>query len=112
MRRELSKTDVERLFVQGVDEALPTREAALLEADPALQARFDAYRRAVSRLRDAPKEKAPDALASVILRRTRRRRFQLRSSELHAMAWRVPAEVVVPMLLAALVALFMLLASP
>jgi anti-sigma factor RsiW len=114
VRRELSKDDVERLFVGRVDGALAEPEAnefdAELEANPELKARFAKYQRAISMLKEAPKEKAPDALASMILRRTRRRRFQLRSREIqHA---HFPAEVVVPMLIAALVAMFMLLASP
>jgi type VI protein secretion system component VasF len=65
----------------------------------------------VKALRDAPKERAPDALASLILRRSRRRRGHVRRAD-ERVAFRVPAEVVIPLLLAALVALFMLLASP
>jgi anti-sigma factor RsiW len=114
VRRELSKAEVERLFVEAVDDALPPAEQAAfaeqLAADVALQARFETYKKTVSRLRVAPKEKAPDALASMILRRTRRRRFQFRNRELAD--WRFPAEVVIPLLLAAAVAVFMLLASP
>lgn len=114
MRRELSKNEVERLFVGAVDGALAEPEAnefdAQLEADPELKARFAKYQRAISMLKEAPKEKAPDALASMILRRTRRRRFQLRTRDIQNA--RFPAEVVVPLLIAALVAMFMLLASP
>lgn len=116
MRRDLSKAEVERLFVGAVDQALPDRDAAQLEAElssnPELKARFEQYQRAVKLLKGAPREKAPDALASMILRRTRRRRFQLRSRELANAAYRVPAEVIVPIVIAVLVAMFMLLASP
>lgn len=115
MRRELTKTEVERLFLGAVDDALPGEDQATfeaqLEADAQLRARYDAYRRTVSLLRGAEKEKAPDGLASVILRRTRRRRFSLRDHDLTT-TWRVPAEVVIPLLLAALVALLMVLGSP
>jgi anti-sigma factor RsiW len=115
VRRELSKTEVERLFLGAVDGALAAADAATLEeelrSDPELKARFDRYRKAVGLLRGAPKEKAPEALASLILRRTRRRRFQVRARDLQA-AYRVPAEVVIPLVIAVLVALFMLLASP
>lgn len=115
MRRELTKTEVERLFLGAVDDALPGEDqatfTALLEADADLQARYDTYRRTVRLLQGAPKEKAPDALASVILRRTRRRRFSLRDRD-QTSTWRVPAEVVIPLLLAALVALFMIISSP
>ena len=114
MRRELSKNEVERLFVGAIDGALAEPEAkefdAELAANPELKAKFAKYQRAISLLKEAPKEKAPDALASMILRRTRRRRFQVRTRELQNAHF--PAEVVVPMLIAALVAMFMLLASP
>ena len=114
MRRDLSKNEVERLFVGAVDHALAEPEAkefdAELAADPELKAKFARYQRAISLLKETPKERAPDALASLILRRTRRRRFQIRSRDLHNA--RFPAEVVVPLLIAALVAMFMLLASP
>jgi anti-sigma factor RsiW len=114
VRRELSKNEVERLFVGAVDHALAEKEAsefdAELQANPELKAKFATYQRAISLLKEAPREKAPDALASMILRRTRRRRFQLRTREIQNAHF--PAEVVVPMLIAALVAMFMLLASP
>ena len=114
MRGELSQNEVERLFTGAVDGALAEQEAsefdAQLAANPELKAQFAKYQRAISLLKGTPKEKAPDALASLILRRTRRRRFQLRSRDLHNA--RFPAEVVVPLLIAALVAMFMLLASP
>lgn len=114
VRRDLSKNEVERLFVGAVDGALAEPEAkefeADLESDPRLKAQFEKYQRAIAMLKEAPKEKAPDALASLILRRTRRRRFGVRTRELQNA--RFPAEVIVPLLIAALVAMFMLLASP
>jgi len=115
VRRELSKTEVERLFMGAVDDALTAADAATFEderrADPELNARFERYKKTVGLLKGAPKEQAPEALASMILRRTRRRRFSVRTRDLTA-AYRVPAEVVIPLLVAALVAMFMLLASP
>jgi anti-sigma factor RsiW len=115
VRRELNKTEIERLFLGAVDDALAPGDlatfAAELDADVELKARYDSYKRTVGLLKGAPKEKAPDALASTIMRRTRRRRFSLRDRD-HNNTWRVPAEVVIPLLLAALVALFMVLASP
>lgn len=114
VRRDLSKNEVERLFVGAVDGALAEKDSsefdAELEADPKLKAQFANYQRAIALLKDAPKEKAPDALASLILRRTRRRRFSTRTRELYNA--RFPAEVIVPLIIAALVAMFMLLASP
>ncbi|MFO0594253.1 MAG: hypothetical protein U0228_03085 [Myxococcaceae bacterium] len=114
MRRELPENEVERLFVGAVDHALPSTEEKEFEGElaenPELKAKFAQYQRAISLLKDSPKEKAPEALASLILRRTRRRRFQGRNRELQNT--RFPVEVIVPLLLAALVAVFMLLASP
>lgn len=114
MRRELSKAEVERLFVEAVDDALPPADAARLEselaADEALKGDYERYQRAVKLLRNEPKEKAPEALASAILRRTRRRRFSLRTAQLHE-AHRFPAEVIVPLLLAAVVAVMILMAA-
>ena len=114
MGRELSKNEVERLFVGAVDGALAEQEAsefdAELSANPELKAQFARYQRAISMLRETPREKAPDALSSLILRRTRRRRFSNRNREIQNAHF--PAEVVIPMIIAALVALFMLLASP
>jgi hypothetical protein len=114
VRHQLSKKDTERLFVGAVDQSLPDIEAHALEEvlhhDAALKAQFETYQRTVTRLRKMPQVKAPASLASLILRRTRRRRFQLRSRDFHH--FRFPMEVVVPMLIAALVALFMLLAAP
>lgn len=114
MRRELNKTEVERLFMGAVDDALAAADAATFEealgVNPELKARFERYKKTVGLLQGDPKEKAPEALASLILRRTRRRRF-VRTRDLHA-AYRVPAEVVIPLLIAVLVAMFMLLASP
>lgn len=116
MRRELSKAEVERLFVGAVDDELTGADVATFEAElqanAELKAKYERYRKTVGLLKEAPKEKAPEALASMILRRTRRRRFGVRSRDFHAAAYRVPAEVVIPMLIAALVALFMLVASP
>ncbi len=114
MRRELNQNDVERLFVGAVDDALPEKDAGefdeQLSEDPELKAKFAQYQRAISLLKESPREKAPDALASLILRRTRRRRFQDRTREIHHS--RFPVEVVVPLIIAALVAMFMLLSSP
>ena len=114
MRRELSKDEVERLFTGAVDGALAEKDAsefdAELAANPELTAQFAKYQRAISMLKETPREKAPDALSSLILRRTRRRRFANRTREIqHA---HFPAEVVIPMIIAALVAMFMLLSSP
>ncbi len=116
MRRELSKTDVERLFVDAIDGALAEPEAKHFEEhlrnDASLNARYVQYQHAVMLMRGQPREKAPEVLASVILRRTRRRRSMSRSLRLHEINFsRLPVEVIIPLLLAAAMALFLMTAS-
>ena len=78
MRTELSKAEVERLFVAAADDALGEHDAVRLRAglddDDVLKGRFSKYQNAIALLKKAPKEKAPAALSSVIMRRVRRRR--------------------------------------
>ncbi len=113
MRRELSKAEVERLFTGAIDEALPASERARLDEalaqDQALSGQFSSYQRVVQLLREQPREKAPDALASMILRRTRRRRFSLQTQRLTE-AHRFPAEIIIPLVLAAVVAVLIMMA--
>lgn len=117
MRQELSKNEVERLFAAAVDDQLAEAEAfrfkGAIETDVELKSRYEQYRRAVQLMRAQPRERAPAALASVILRRTRRRRSVMHSLRLHEVNFsRVPVEVLIPLLLAAAVALFLMTASP
>jgi anti-sigma factor RsiW len=104
----------ERLFLGALDgDLVPAEDRAFhasLEEDPALRARFEAYRRAVQRLQAVPRERAPPALTAMVLRRSRRRRFQLRDAD-EVATQRVPAEVLLPLLLGALAALYLLLGS-
>lgn len=111
MRRELSKTDEERLFLGAVDDALAEDDAKLLADDPELQARLVKYQHAIEALKAEPKEKAPDGLATLILARTKKKRFALRRQD--SGLWQaLPAEVIIPLIIAALVGLFLLLSSP
>jgi anti-sigma factor RsiW len=112
MRPTPTTTQLDRLFQEAVDGALDAAQEAALERaladDPALRARFDAYRGAVSRLQAAPRARAPQALSAMVLRRSRRRRFQLGQADgTHGM--RVPAEVLVPILLGVLAAVLLVL---
>ena len=99
----------------GVDQTLAQGDEVQLKAeldqDGELKAQYERYQRAVKLLREQPREKAPAALASVLMRRVRRRRGLARSATLTA-NYRFPVEVVIPLLLAALVALFLLISSP
>lgn len=115
MQRELTKAEVERLFLGAVDDALDSSDAEafrqVLARDPELTVRFEKYAGAVQALKGLPREKAPPALASMILRRTRRRRSFFRRNAAHEADYRLPVEVIVPLLVAAVVALFLLLAT-
>lgn len=114
MRRELSKAEVERLFVGAVDGALPPDEAKRLESelasDEAMASEFARYQRAVKLLRGDKTERAPEALASSILRRTRRRRFSARTQAAQEAFFHFPAEVIIPLMIAAVVALMIFMA--
>jgi hypothetical protein len=115
VRSELSDAELERLFVGAADEQLPAPEQnqlnAALEQSPELKLEFEKYKNAIALLKDAPREKAPPALAGMILRRARRRRFGLRNTaNLHA-HYRVPVEVLIPILVGVLVAAFLFFAA-
>jgi anti-sigma factor RsiW len=106
---QLKAADIEELFTGAVDGRLADRDEvrlnAELAADPELKARFEKYKKAVSLLKVAPKEKAPVALATTIMRRVRRRRmFDRRNLVWQQAMYRVPVEVVIPLLLGAMVA--------
>lgn len=110
------KPDFERLFVDAVDEALPDRDQqrllAELEGSPELKASYEKYARAVKLLKSAPREKAPEALASLVMRRVRRRRlFGQRGLHTAYMQYRVPVEVLIPILVGVLVAAFLIMSS-
>jgi len=115
VQRELTKAEVERLFLGAVDDALDSSDAEafrqVLAVDAELKVRFEKYTGAVKALKELPREKAPPSLASTILRRTKRRRSMFRSMAEHEASYRVPVEVIIPLLLAAVVAAFLLMAA-
>lgn len=114
MARELKQGEVERLFTEAVDGGLSVDDGEAFEAalatDPALAARYAQYTRALELLKKAPREQAPPALAGLILRRARRRRPSRTARFIEE--YRVPVEVLVPILLAVAVAVFLLLSNP
>lgn len=117
MRRVgLSKAEQEQLFVGAVDGALPERDASRLKAElegsAELKADFERYQKAVGLLRSAPREQAPVALSNLVMRRVRRRRlFGARSLHTTHMQYRVPIEVILPILIGALVAAFLIFSA-
>ncbi len=115
-RMAIPKGELEELFVAAVDETLPTGDKARLEAEldgsPELKASFDKYARAVKLLKTEPREKAPEAMASLIMRRVRRRRlFGRRDLHTTYMQYRVPVEVLIPILIGVLVAAFIIMSA-
>ncbi|MBK7858263.1 MAG: hypothetical protein IPJ65_06505 [Archangiaceae bacterium] len=117
MSTALKSNEVEELFAGAADGALSSSDDARLKRalaeDPELKARFDRYLKTLSLLRGAPKEKAPPALASVIMRRVRRRRgLERRNTALQQAMYRVPVEVIIPLLLGVMVAALLFFSAP
>ena len=113
----LQSTEVEELFAGAVDGRLSGSDEAkfqrALAADPELKARFERYQKTLSLLKGAPKEKAPAALASTIMRRVRRRRiWDRRNSAMQQTMYRVPVEIIIPLLLGVMVAALLFFAAP
>jgi len=114
---ELSHREARNLFPALLDEELAEQEASRLQAHlvdcTECRSGWEGYSRAVKTVRELPREKAPPELAGNIMRRVRRRRFQgLRAFERAQADYRVPYEVILPILLAAAVAAALLLGMP
>jgi anti-sigma factor RsiW len=113
----LKSNEVEELFSGAVDGGLTGSDDEKLKralaADPELKARFDRYQKTLALLKGAPKEKAPVALATTIMRRVRRRRvFDRRNAAMQQAMYRVPVEVIIPLLLGVMVAALLFFAAP
>lgn len=112
----LDHLQAKALFLALADEALPApqEQAVRSHLDGCEECRqgWDRYARTVERVRTVEREKAPPALASLIAGRVRRqRRFGLRGLHLAHVHHRFPVEVLIPLLLAAAVAAFLLMSS-
>jgi hypothetical protein len=115
-RMAIPKGELDELFVGAADASLADQDEAKLKAEldasPELKSSYDKYMRAVTLLKNEPREKAPDALASLVLRRVRRRRlFGQRGLHTMHMNYRVPVEVLIPILIGVLVAAFIVMSS-
>jgi anti-sigma factor RsiW len=113
----LQSNEVEELVSGAVDGSLQSGDDAKLRdalaADPELKARFEKYQKAIALLKGAPREKAPVALASTIMRRVRRRRvFDRRNAAIQQAMYRVPVEIIIPLLLGVMVAALLFFAAP
>ena len=101
--------EVRSMFPALVDDELDgdlvSNLRAHLEVCDECRSGWKRYERAVSLVRKVPREKAPQALTAVILRRIRRRKSADRRREhVLALAFRTPYGVVIPVVLAAAVA--------
>jgi anti-sigma factor RsiW len=117
MEPRLSHREARALFLALADEELPAPEARAvkthLEGCDDCRAGWERYERTVRRLRGVEREEAPPALASVVMTRVRRRRrFGLKGLHTLHSHYRLPVEILIPLLLAAAVGAFFLLASP
>jgi anti-sigma factor RsiW len=112
---ELSHREAKDLFAPFVDEELPKLEALRLRAhlDDCDECRtgWQRYERVVRTTRGLTREKAPVGLVNAIMRRIRRRRFAARALALHQANYRIPVEMILPLLLAAGVAAMLFFAA-
>lgn len=114
MNLEITHAQANALFPALIDQELPEPETSRLqehlEGCDTCRTGWEQYARAVDRVRGVPRERAPDALASVILRRARRKPFSVRATLAQA-HYRVPYEIVIPLLLAMGVAAVLILGT-
>lgn len=114
MEPRLNHREAKALFFALADEELPAPEVEAvkshLDGCDDCRAGWETYSRTVQRVRGVEREKAPAALASVVMTRVRRqRKFGLKGLY-HAHAQhRFPVEILIPLLLAAAVAAFLLM---
>jgi predicted anti-sigma-YlaC factor YlaD len=113
---ELSHREAQSLFGAFVDEELGARQERSLKAhlDDCLECRtgWERYARVVNGARTLDKERAPAGLASMILRRVRRRRIGARSLAMAQASFRIPAEMIIPVVIAAAVAALLFFMAP
>ena len=112
----LDHREARALFLALADEELPAPQVQAVRShlDGCVECRqgWDRYSSTVQRVRTLEREKAPPALASLVVGRVRRqRKFGLRGLHLAHANHRFPVEVLIPLLLAAAVGAFLLMAS-
>ena len=115
----LSHREAQRLFgALADDELAPPAQHELethLEGCTDCRAGWQAYSATVLRVRRVERERAPPALSTLIMRRVRKRRSSaLRAAAHHHLitTYRVPIEAVIPLLIGALVAAFLVFSAP
>jgi anti-sigma factor RsiW len=116
MPAQLNHRETRALFIALADEELPAEQAQAvrthLDGCGECQRGWQRYAGTVQRLRRVEKEKAPPALASMVMARVKRqRRFGLKRLHLAHAHHRFPVEVLIPLLLAAAVGAFLIMMS-
>lgn len=117
MPAQLSHRETRALFIAFADEELPADTArevrSHLDTCGECQQGWQAYSSTVLRVRQVPRHEAPPALASQVLARVKRqRRSGLRGLNLMHAHYRLPVEILIPVLLAAAVAAYLIVSSP
>lgn len=113
----LNHRETRELFLALADDELPAPQAQAVRThlDGCDECRhgWEGYSRTVLRVQGVAREKAPPALASLVMTRVRRqRRFGLKSLHMAHMQHRFPVEILIPLLLAVAVAAFLVMAAP
>jgi predicted anti-sigma-YlaC factor YlaD len=113
---QLNHREARDLFLALADEELsePQAKAVRLHLDGCEECRagWDRYARTVQLVRKVEREKAPPMMASLVLNRVKReRRFGLRKLHWAHTHHRFPVEVLIPLLLAAAVAAFLVMSA-
>jgi predicted anti-sigma-YlaC factor YlaD len=113
---QLNHREARDLFLALADEELPEPQAKAvrshLDGCEECRAGWDRYARTVQLVRKVEREKAPPMMASLVLNRVKReRRFGLRKLHWAHTHHRFPVEVLIPLLLAAAVAAFLVLSA-
>jgi anti-sigma factor RsiW len=116
MSAQLNHRETQALFLAFADEELPDDKARAVRSHlddcGECQRGWQSYANTVRRLRRVERQKAPAALATQVMTRVKRQRRSglRRLTQLHAQ-YRLPVEILVPVLLAAAVAAYVLLSA-
>lgn len=113
----MNHREAKALFLALADDELPAPKAQAvrthLDGCDDCRKGWEGYAYTLQRLKGVEREKAPPALASQVMNRVRRqRRFGLRGLHTKHMHYRVPVEIIIPLLLGAAVAAFIFMAAP
>ncbi|HEX8438613.1 anti-sigma factor family protein [Archangium sp.] len=117
MPAQLSHRETKALFIALADEELPAEKAdavrSHLDGCGECQRGWQSYSSTVLRLRKVDKQKAPPALASMVMTRVKRqRRFGLKKLHMMHAQYRLPVEILIPLLIAAAVGAFLIMSAP